>query len=59
MVKKMKNYNFFLLSVLIFMLFLIFDWLNFKRIDIDYIKITLFSLVVVLAFILLKEKITK
>lgn len=55
----MKNYNFFLLSVLIFILFLIFDWLNFKRIDIDYIKITLFSLVVVLAFILLKEKFTK
>ena len=36
---------------------LIFNWLNFKRIDIDYIKITIFSLMVVLALVLFKKKI--
>ena len=36
---------------------LIFDWLNFKRIDIDYIKITIFSFMVVLALVLFKKKI--
>ena len=36
---------------------LIFNWLNFKRIDIDYIKIAIFSLMVVLALVLFKKKI--
>ena len=36
---------------------LIFNWLNFKRIDIDYIKITILSLMVVLALVLFKKKI--
>ena len=35
----------------------IFNWFNFKRIDIDYIKITIFSLMVVLALVLFKKKI--
>ncbi|WP_295252081.1 hypothetical protein [uncultured Catenibacterium sp.] len=53
----MKKYSFFILFITISTIFVLFDLFSTKQLNLDYIKISLVSLVVVFVFHLIKSKV--
>ena len=52
----MKNLKFHIIFLSLSILFLLFDWYYSKKLNLDYIKIIIFSLTVVFAYQLLRNK---
>ncbi len=52
----MKNIKFYIIFLSISILFLLFDWYYSRKLNLDYIKMIIFSLTIVFAYQLLKYK---
>lgn len=52
----MKNINFYIIFLSISILFLLFDWYYSRKLNLDYIKMIIFSLTIVFAYQLLRNK---
>lgn len=52
----MKKIKFYIIFLSISILFLLFDWYYSRKLNLDYIKIIIFSLTIVFAYQLLRNK---
>lgn len=52
----MKNIKFYIIFLSISILFLLFDWYFSRKLNLDYIKMIIFSLTIVFAYQLLRNK---
>ena len=52
----MKNLKFYIIFLSLSILFLLFDWYYTKKLNLDYIKMIIFSLTIVFAYQLLRNK---
>lgn len=52
----MKKIKFYIIFLSISILFLLFDWYYSRKLNLDYIKMIIFSLTIVLAYQLLRNK---
>lgn len=52
----MKKIKFYIIFLSISMLFLLFDWYYSRKLNLDYIKMIIFSLTIVFAYQLLRNK---
>ena len=52
----MKNIKFYIIFLSISILFLLFDWYYSRKLNLDYIKMIIFSLTIVFAYQLLRNK---
>lgn len=52
----MKKIKFYIIFLSISILFLLFDWYYSKKLNLDYIKMIIFSLTIVFAYQLLRNK---
>ena len=52
----MKNLKFYIIFLSLSILFLQFDWYYSKKLNLDYIKMIIFSLTIVFAYQLLRNK---
>lgn len=55
----MKRSKFYIIFISLSILFLLFDWYQAKRLNPDYIKIIIVSLVVVFAYQIMRDKFLK
>lgn len=55
----MKRSKFYIIFISLSILFLLFDWYQEKRLNLDYIKMIIVSLVVVFAYQIMKDKFLK
>lgn len=55
----MKHSKFYIIFISLSILFLLFDWHQAKRLNLDYIKMIIVSLVVVFAYQIMKDKFLK
>ena len=52
----MKKIKFYIIFLSISILFLLFDWYYSRKLNLDYIKMIIFSLTIVFAYKLLRNK---
>lgn len=52
----MKKIKFYIIFLSISILFLLFDWYYSRKLNLDYIKLIIFSLTIVFAYQLLRNK---
>lgn len=52
----MKKIKFYIIFLSISILFLLFDWYYSRKLNLDYIKMIIFSLTIVFAYQLLRNK---
>ncbi len=52
----MKKIKFYIIFLSISILFLLFDWYYLRKLNLDYIKMIIFSLTIVFAYQLLRNK---
>ena len=52
----MKNIKFYIIFLSISILFLLFDWYYSRKLNLDYIKMIIFSLTIVFTYQLLRNK---
>lgn len=52
----MKKIKFYIVFLSISILFLLFDWYYSRKLNLDYIKMIIFSLTIVFAYQLLRNK---
>lgn len=52
----MKKIKFYIIFLSIYILFLLFDWYYSRKLNLDYIKMIIFSLTIVFAYQLLRNK---
>jgi len=52
----MKKIKFYIIFLSISILFLLFDWYHSRKLNLDYIKMIFFSLTIVFAYQLLRNK---
>lgn len=52
----MKNLRFYIIFLSLSILFLLFDWYYSRKLNLDYIKMIIFSLTIVFAYQLLRNK---
>lgn len=52
----MKKIKFYIIFLYISILFLLFDWYYSRKLNLDYIKMIIFSLTIVFAYQLLRNK---
>lgn len=52
----MKKIKFYIIFLFISILFLLFDWYYSRKLNLDYIKMIIFSLTIVFAYQLLRNK---
>lgn len=55
----MKHSKFYIIFISLSILFLLFDWYQAKRLNLDYIKMIIVSLVVVFAYQIVRDKFLK
>ena len=55
----MKRSKFYIIFISLSILFLLFDWYQEKRLNLDYIKMIIISLVVVFAYQIMRDKFLK
>ena len=55
----MKHSKFYIIFISLSILFLLFDWYQEKRFNLDYIKMIIVSLVVVFAYQIMRDKFLK
>ena len=55
----MKRSKFYIIFISLSILFLLFDWYQEKRFNLDYIKIIIVSLVIVFAYQIMRDKFLK
>lgn len=55
----MKRSKFYIIFISLSILFLLFDWYQEKRFNLDYIKMIIVSLVVVFAYQIMRDKYLK
>ena len=55
----MKRSKFYIIFISLSILFLLFDWYQAKRLNLDYIKMIIGSLVVVFAYQIMRDKFLK
>ncbi|WP_299349441.1 hypothetical protein [uncultured Catenibacterium sp.] len=55
----MKRSKFYIIFISLSILFLLFDWYQEKRFNLDYIKMIIVSLVVVFAYQIMRDKFLK
>ena len=51
----MKKIKFYIIFLSISILFLLFDWYYLRKLNLDYIKMFIFSLSIVFAYLLLRN----
>lgn len=52
----MKKIKFYIIFLSISILFLLFDWYYSRKLNLDYVKMIIFSLTIVFAYQLLRNK---
>ena len=55
----MKRSKFYIIFISLSILFLLFDWYQEKRFNLDYIKMIIVSLVIVFAYQIMRDKFLK
>lgn len=55
----MKSSKFYIIFISLSILFFLFDWYQAKRLNLDYIKMIIVSLVVVFAYQIMRDKFLK